>query len=215
MSEQGQGERRAVSRGVDSFEIAPTKQKRGITSERRVLAAGVPQKIGMGGDWFQVLAATVDDLKAVFDGDRPVSVYQGLGFRRYYDEVELVSATGQTVEVMVGYGNVQDSRASANVNVTTNITPGNTVSDGGRVLCAVSSATLLLALDADRLVAYITNPSDNTLTMYIGTAAVDATRGTPLEPGTTLPFPTTAALYAYNADPAVAEYLYASAVKDV
>jgi len=186
-----------------------------MTPLRITLAAGVPKGFTISGDYVHVLTAPVDDLVVRFDNGEPVPMYKGLGFRRYYSEIELESATGQAVVVLVGFGSVADARAAANVNVTTNIAPGNTIDDGGDVECTHAAATQLLVADPDRLYALIANPSSNTLTMRIGTSAVAAASGTPLEPGTILPYPTTAAIYAYNADAAVDETLSASSIKEV
>jgi hypothetical protein len=191
-------ERAAVARGEQAGEIPAVRRHRGMLTLTLVLAANVPQSIGIEGDYFHVLTAPVDDLKVRFDEDRQMSAYAGVGFRRYYERVEFLSATGQTVEVMMGFGSVADARATSNVNVTTNIAPGNTLNDGGDVSCVAGAATQLLALDADRLYAEISNPSSNTHSMRIGSAAVTATSGMLLEPGQTKPVATTAAIFAWN-----------------
>jgi len=186
-----------------------------MTPIRCLLAAGVAQRFVVSGDYIHVLTAPVDDLVVRFDNGEPVPMYKGLGFRRYYSEIELESPTGQSVVLLAGFGSVADARAEANVAVTTNIAPGNTINNGADVLCAHGAATLLLAADPDRLYALIGNPSSNTLTMRIGSAAVAAATGVPLEPGTILPYATTAAIYAYNADAALDETLSAASIKEV
>lgn len=208
--------RDGAGREVDSYELPGTRKSRGMVSVTMVLAAGVSRAIGIEGDYFHVLTAPVDDLKVRFDDDRQTSVFQGLGFRRYYSRCEFESATGQTIEVMLGFGSVQDARATANVNVTTNIAPGNTIDNGGDVEVTADTAEQLLAADADRLYALIKNPSTNSNTFRIGSAAVTATSGIALEPGETLPYPSTAAIWAHNVDTGGGdETLVVSAVKDV
>lgn len=186
-----------------------------MTPLRMTLAAGVPKQFTIAGDYFHVLTAPVDDLTVRFDNGEPVPVYKGVGFRRYYAELELESATGQAIVVLAGFGSVADGRANANVNVSTTIAPGNTNDDGGDVSCTHAAATQLLAADDDRLYALIANPSSNTITMRIGSSGVDGTSGVPLEPGTTLPYPSTAAIYAYNPDPDDDETLSAASIKRV
>ncbi len=200
---------------ADEQEVAP--RQRGMTPQRHTLAAGVPKPFDVAGDWFHVLRAPVDDLIVRFDDGEPVPVPQGVGMRRYYGRVELESATGQSVVVLVGFGSVVDGRASVTgLTLNTQIAPGNTFDAGGRVLCVRETNVQLLAADPDRLYALIKNPSSNTLTMYIGGAALeDVESGLPIEPGETVPIATTAALYAWNAAPALDEFLYATAVKDV
>ncbi len=203
------------SSAVDAYETPTARKNRGMTQLTVTLGAGIPQRFELTGDYFHVYTAPVNDLMVRFDDGKKAQMQESVGKRIYYSEFELSSATGQSVVVEYGFGSVFDGRASANVNVTTSLQPGNTINDGGKVSCVHNVATQLLAADPDRLYANITNLSSNTLTMYIGTSSVDATRGTPLEPGTTLPFPTTAAIYAFNADVAVDQYLYAASIKQV
>lgn len=190
-------------------------RKRGMESIDVVLAAGVPRRFDIEGDYFHVLTAPITDLKARFDESKRVPVYEGVGFRRYYRQFELSSATGQTVTVLVGFGSVHDGRSNANVNVAATFQSGNTLNDGGDVSCTASAATQLLAQDTTRTVAYISNPSSNTQTMRIGTSAVAAATGMLLEPGVTLPLPTTAAIYAYNPHASLDETLSVAVVKQV
>jgi hypothetical protein len=177
-------------------EVAP--RKRGMTPIRVTLAAGVPQRFGIEGDWIACITAAASDLTARFDASEPVPLPAGLGFRRYYREVELESATGGAFLVLAGFGSVADARAVVTANLTVNTEPGNTLSDGGDIACAATAVTLLSALDATRLVLTVSNPSTNTETLRIGTVAVAAATGFALEPGESISLATTAAVYAYN-----------------
>jgi hypothetical protein len=185
-----------VTASREPEEVSP--RRRGMTPVRVTLAAGVPQRWPIDGDYFHVLTAPVADLVARFDDGEPVPVYAGLGFRRYYQSMQLESATGQSVVVLAGFGSVADARATANVNVDATIEPGNTGDDGGDVACGAGAATQLLAADVDRRYSIIMNPSSNSVTVRIGTSAVAAATGIPLEPGTTLPYASTSAIYAWN-----------------
>jgi len=199
---------------VEEREIAP--RQRGMTPLVVTLAAGVPKSFDIAGDWYHVQVAPVADLTTRFDDGERVLLEQGMGVRRYYQRIELESATGQDVRVLVGFGSVVDGRASVTgLTLNTQIAPGNTVDDGGDVEVAAETAEELLAADATRLYALIKNPSSNTITVRIGTVAVAAASGIPLEPGETLPVPTTAALYAYNPDPGDPVTISASAVREV
>jgi hypothetical protein len=77
-----------------------------------------------------------------------------------------------------------------------------------------SAVTELMAADPDRLYATIDVPSDAAGPVRVGTSGVGATSGRRIEPGTSVPIATTAALYAYheNGTPVVVS---ASAVKQV
>jgi hypothetical protein len=175
------------------------KRNRGMISMTLTLAAGVSQRIGVSGDYFHALTAPVNDLQVRFDEGKATPIYEGVGFRVYYDALELSSATGQTVTVLVGFGSVFDGRATANVNVTATVAAGNTFYNGGDVALTSGAAGVLLAADATRTLAVVTNPSTNTVTIRVGPAAVDATHGIPVEPGETAFIPTTAAVYGYQA----------------
>lgn len=166
---------------------------------RCTLAANVPQRFQVPGDWVAAITAPVNDLTARFDSSEPVPLPQGLGFRRYYSEIELESATGQTVVVLCGYGSVSDSRANLTASLSVTTEPGNTIGDGGDVATVSGAATLLLAVDLLRLHAIIVNPSTNTATVRIGSATVGAASGVPIEPGETLTYEMTGAIYAYQA----------------
>lgn len=192
------------------------QRQRGMTPLRATLAAGVPRSWDIKGDWFQVYSAPVADLVVRFDDGEPIQVEQGIGFRRYYERVTLESATGQAVIVYAGFGSATDGRASVTgLTLNTQISPGNTLSDGGDVSCTASAATQLLAADATRLYALISNASANTIIVRVGTSAVAAGTGTPLEPGMVLPLATTAAIYAYNPHASTAVTINAAAVRQV
>ncbi len=198
---------------ADESEVAP--RQRGMTPVIVALAAGVPRRYEIPGDWFHVLTAPVADLYVRFDDGERVPFPQGVGIRRYYQSFELESATGQNLVALAGFGSVVDGRASVTgLTLNTQIAPGNTLDDGGDVSCGATAATQLLAADADRMYALIKNPSTNTVTVRVGTSAVAAASGVPLEPGETLPLATTAAIYAYNPD-AGAVTIAAASVKDV
>ena len=192
--------RPAVPGGVRSNDPPQDSRGQGTVSIGADLAAGVGIPFGIPGDYFHVVTAPVNDLQVRFDDGPLESVYQGLGFRKYYSRFELYSATGQTVLVRGGFGSVTDGRSTATVNVTANVSPGNTLKNGGDVACGATATTQLLAADTDRLYAIIKNPSTNSVTVRIGTNTVGAANGIPLEPGETLPLATTAAVYAYNPD---------------
>lgn len=183
----------------DSYgDVAP--RQRGMTPIRVTLAAGVPQRFSVDGDYVHCLTAPggVTDLTGRFDESEKVPIPQGVGFRRYYKTIELESATGGAFLVLGGFGTVADARSTVNANVSATVAAGASLFDGGDVACATGAATQLLALDATRSYAIITNPSTNTATVRIGTSGVGAASGAPLEPGVSMPISTTAAIYARN-----------------
>lgn len=180
-----------------SEEVA--RRVNGLRAYSLTLAAGASKRLIVSGDWIQIVVAPVDDLMVRFDDSQKVQMYAGQGVRTYYSTVELESATGQTVTVWLGYGHATDSRATANVNVSTTVAPGNTLNNGGDVSLTSGAATQILAADTDRLYATISNGSSNTVTVRIGNASVVGTTGIPLEPGETISVGTTAAIYGFQA----------------
>lgn len=176
----------------------PAQRQRGMESFDIVLVAGVPGRMPLNGDYIHILSAPVADLRVRFDNGKPVKVFEGLGFRRYYSDVEFESATGQTITVLLGFGSVADARATVNASITANIQYGNTLTNPGDVACAAGAATLLSAITTTRLYAIINNPSANTGTFRIGASSVTASSGLAVEPGESVTVTGSEALYAWN-----------------
>ncbi len=189
--------------------------RRGMTPYTFALAAGVERSFDVEFDYFHVLTAPVTDLKVRFDDSAAIGLYEGVGLRVYGSSFTLSSATGQTVTVLAGFGHVFDGRASANVNVTATVAAGNTINDGGDVSCVHAARTQLLPQDLSRTYALLKNVSANTIIVRIGNVTVGAASGTPLEPGETLPYATTAAVYAWNPDAAVDVTINAASIQQV
>lgn len=181
---------------ADSYGNYP--RQNGMRPIRVTLAAGVPQRFQRSGDWIAAITAPVSDLTVRFDNSEKVPLPQGLGFRAYYGEIELESATGQAVVVLAGFGSVSDSRANVTATLNVTLAAGNTIDDGADVATASGAATLLLPVDLTRLHAVICNPSTNTATVRIGSATVNATKGILVEPGETLTYEMTGAIYAFQ-----------------
>lgn len=173
-------------------------RQRGMTPIRVTLAASVPQRFDVAGDWVACVTAAASDLTARFDQSEPVPLPAGLGFRRYYKTIELESATGGAFVVLAGFGSVADARATVTANLTVNTNPGNTVPVGGDIAIGAAVATLLCALDATRLTATVSNPSTAAASVRVGPAGVGAANGFLLEPGESVTIATTAALYGYS-----------------
>jgi hypothetical protein len=187
--------------------------QRGMTDYNVSLSAGVPQSLNVDGDFFH--AKEVPNAAGVlvrFDESKQSKYKQGVGARVYYSRVTLESVASQDIVVALGFGHVADARASVSANITANVTPGNLFDDGGDVAIAATATEQLLAADPDRLYALIKNPSTSTVTVRLGSAAVAAGTGIPVEPGETLPVAQRAAIYAYNPG-AGSVTLSASAVK--
>jgi hypothetical protein len=196
----------------DSYGNYP--RQNGMRPIRVTLAAGVPQRFQRPGDWIAAITAPVNDLTVRFDNSEKVPLPQGLGFRSYYGEIELESATGQAVVVLAGFGSVSDSRANVTATLNVNIAPGNTIDDGADVAVPSGVATVIKTVDLTRLHAIICNPSTNTASFRIGSSTVTAAKGILLEPGETLIYDMTGAIYAFQASGSAAT-ISAAAVRSV
>lgn len=188
-----------VTRIVESNELQQTRKNRGMISVSLTLAAGVPQRIGVSGDYFHVLTAPVEDLTARFDDDKSTPAYEGVGFRRYYEMVELESATGQAVVVLVGFGSVFDGRATANLNVNASNEPANVLDDPPVVTVTAGATVLLASANPQRKELRVAIASDEPGGIWLGAAAVGASEGGWLEPGMVDYIATESAVYARNA----------------
>lgn len=181
-----------------SDEVAP--RNRGMTPIRVTLAAGVPQRFFISGDWIASITEPggVSDLTARFDDSEQVPLPAGLGFRRYYKTLEFQSTLGGSFVILAGYGSVQDGRSNANVTVSANLVSGNVFDNGGDVVCLTAANTQLAILDPFRQYLVVTNPITSTGAVRLGNVGVASNSGMVLDIGETLTIGTTAAVYASN-----------------
>lgn len=176
-------------------EITGAKTRRGMTEMTVALAAGIPKRLNVSGDYFHVLVAPSGDLQVSFDNNKRQRAFAAVGFRVYYDVVELYSAGGQTVSVLVGFGSVADGRRQSD----SDFPPSNDTPATPAVLCAAGAQTLLIAADGSRQEVRVSVPSDAAGPVYIADVDVDAvTQGALFEPGVTDYMATSGALYVWN-----------------
>jgi len=124
---------------------------------------------------------------------------RGIPFSRLY--VSHAAQPGETITLFFAAEQdvrnieiVNPSIAFNNINVT-KATVLETVADVAMVGLAT---TQILAANAARRVAFITNLLGNAQTLRVGDAAAAAARGTPLAPGDTITIETSEAIYAYK-----------------
>ncbi len=185
---------------------------RGLKEFSFTVGAGGEAGVEVEGDWCQVHECDASGVVISFDDVPSGRWFQGQGRRVHYTRVRIASITAQTVKLLLGFGHATDGRATANVNVTTAIEPGNVSDDGGDVPLPDGVVTELLPADADRLYALIKNPSTNSATIRVGSAAVTVASGVPVEPGETLPYASVGAIHAVQ-DSGVEITVSAAAVK--
>jgi hypothetical protein len=161
------------------------------------LSAGQEYPLNVGGDFFRVLENT-NQFSVTFDeSNRFTDQEAGMGakFVDEYDRVVFLSATTQTIVVVLGYGTFEDSRASINATINTTIAPSDTL-DNTTDITVSTSAVLLKAADANMKELLIHVPSDAANSIRVGNASVTSTSGLEVEPGMSLQLSIESAVYA-------------------
>lgn len=124
---------------------------------------------------------------------------RGIPFSRLF--VSHAAQAGETITLF--FAVEQDTRNIQIVNpslgfTNINITKATVLETIADVAMIGVATTQILAANAARRVAYITNLLGNAQTLRVGDAAAAAARGTPLAPGDTITIETTEAIFAYK-----------------
>lgn len=170
---------------------------KGMQSYTLSLSAGVPQSINVKGDFFHVLQAT-DAVQIGFDEGKKLPVGQGVGARAYYDRVEVLSATSQTVVLLLGFGYVNDARASVNATINTTIEPANLNTELPEVTVTAGNSAKIADANADRKELRVSIKSTEPGGVYLGSATVADNTGGWLEPGMVDYVATEGEVWAFN-----------------
>lgn len=171
--------------------------QRGMTVFPVTLAAGVSQSFNVEGDFLHILTAP-DALGIRFDEGKLNTLYQGVGLRVYYNRIELLSDTSQSVVVMLGFGHVNDSRASVSATINTTIAPGNLNTQLPEVSVPAGDSAKIADANTDRKFLRLSIKSTETGGVYIGDATIADNEGGWLEAGQGDYFPSEAETWAYN-----------------
>lgn len=134
---------------------------------------------------------TADGVKAGYGGRPPRKPDQP----RAFDEVRITSATAQTVELLILQGTADYDRSVG----TVDITRSNNLTDTIDVSMLAGARTQIVPANTSRRRVLITNLAAGAQTLRVGNSAtVAANRGTPVAPGETVTFETTAAIAGWN-----------------
>ena len=111
-------------------------------------------------------------------------------------------ATSVTATLLLGSGEFDDPELSSTVNVDTVVvaTPSG-FSSTADVPVSAAGTSVVLATNANRVKAIISNPPTNVNTFRVGDSGVGAANGLPLAPGKTIEIDGTAEIRAYNPGP--------------
>jgi len=166
--------------------------------------------VDVDGDWFQVITCPVGPVLLRFDDGKQISRNQGQGGRRNYSRVTVYTAVAQAVVIALGYGSEVDARSTVNATITSPVTPA--LHNPGVAAATIAAGTqgLIVGADANMLGALIGIDSTQPGGLWICDVTAADGVGLFVEPGQTVPFPTQAAIYGFNAG---AADVLASAVK--
>lgn len=175
-------------------------QGKGMRDVTLVMDGVNEQRIEASGDFVHVQAAPTGPVQISADTGPYFTRYQGQGNRIYYGQLSVKSAVAQTITLQVGYGYATDARASfAGV---VNVTDAPAVNNPAQasVACAAGVQTQIAAADANALEQLIEIPSNAAGGLWIGGNTAANGVGLFVEPGMVVGIPTTAALFAFNAN---------------
>lgn len=182
------------------------------------LAVNAQQSIDVSGNFFRIVSASAGVKLSVQMGTGPYTPMDAGNAikleRTEFTRLTVKSSVAQTVVIVAGYGTMYDDQQSVSVTSSATITPGNTLDNGGDVSLVALATTAVRAADAKQLAVIIKADIANTATIRVGTTAVGAAKGYPLEPGESVTIATTAAIAAYNPD-AAAQNVHVLPVRNV
>lgn len=170
------------------------------------LVANVTTKIAIPSRFFQLMASsadvTIEFLRSHSVVGRAENVPEGFVFgpvseERAFHEVWITSTIGQTVKVALARDEARLARIVGNITATVSKpTVIDTVAD---VAMTAGVATLIVAANAARRAALISNLTANANIMRIGDSNVGAARGVECAPGQTITMEGTEAIYGFSA----------------
>lgn len=150
-------------------------------------ASGVTLRFGMTGQETDVIAAGIG-----YELEIPVRNAQ----------LRNQSGGSITVVLTVSMGRIYDDRLNVSGTITVqgsvSIVTGTTFTDAANVSVLTTATTQILAANANRKTAIISNLAANATVIKVGTSSAGASRGIEVPIGGTAVLDTTAAIYVYN-----------------
>lgn len=187
----------------------------GIRSYTYTVAPGAETDIERTGDGVHCAASNLTTFLLSVDQEPFTEFRQGYshtprgGFKRV--RVRNDGGSNLTVTLVIWTGEFRDQRLSASAPLDIAKATGFTTNADLNI--AGGAAAVILAANANRREAVITNPAASSSAFRIGDASVGAARGIELLPGATLVLETTAEIRAHNTD-AAAQNISAQEVVD-
>lgn len=164
------------------------------------LLAGQVMTLQADGNMFAVTKSS-SAFNIVFDeSNRVAGVEQGMGgeFGASYSRVEIISETAQEVVVVLGFGRLNDGRASISGEINATFEGANSNTQKPVVVIAANSAAQLVAANANRKSVRLAIDSAQPNGVFLGKADIAINQGGFLDVGMIDYLDTTGALHAYN-----------------
>lgn len=176
-------------------------QNRNYRDYPRSLTANEPMRLGVRGDYWEIISAPLGSLKLEFDQGMSVTREEGTGGPADYTEVIVTSAVTQDVILSLGYiAGMAPYNARANVTGTVNAVaePATLNPAGADVTVAAGTQELVAAANPDRKELRLECPPTADDYIRWGDISVSAVLGNKLYPGQVEYIATEAAVYVWN-----------------
>lgn len=186
------------------------------------LGAGGVQEIPFIGRYFYVYSASASGTVGLrFAGGDTIyrEASQGGEVTPGARSVRVSSVLAQTIVLIFQDSPIQNDVDNVAVAVTANVTPGNTLDNGGDVSLVAGAGpgatTTIRAADANALSVLVKADIANTETVRVGTTGVGAATGYPLDPGESVSISSTALIAGYNPSTTTAQNVHVLPVRQV
>ncbi len=158
------------------------------------------QSINAPGDFVHVQSVSVGGTAVSIQPDdgKAIVRQEGQGNRLYYSRLTVSTPVACVVTLQAGYGYATDGRASVSATINAPVDPAVSNPAVAAVTVTAGNQVQLIGADGDTVGVLLGVDSTQPNGVWIGDNTAAADMGLFVEPGQTLPVPTSAALYAFN-----------------
>lgn len=182
------------------FEVVGIRQSKDYLV---TVGAGEEVALNVAGEFYSVISTDQTSFEISVDGGATAFAKRGTKRRMpagsEFKVVRVKNPNGSslTARLEIGYGDFIDGEISVGGDVV--VGGGDTLTDYTDQTLSATATALVLAANADRTEAWISNLSGS-VTLRWGTSAAAAARGIPVTPGQTMIVSSKAAIYLHNPD---------------
>ncbi|OUV96699.1 MAG: hypothetical protein CBD02_04590 [Candidatus Pelagibacter sp. TMED142] len=168
----------------------------GYDTARIALAAGEARRVNMTGTEWRILSGEGLEVKA-YAGNESLGVFKGAQAGRgvrgnaQFDVLQITSASNQTIEVAVSFGQVIDDTVSSSANTAQEL------SELPPVVCTAGSSVQIAAANANRSSLIVLNTGS--VPLYLRSDNATAVSALLINPGDFTQIEVSNTIYAYNA----------------